>query len=356
MIETSVTQTIKAFALAVGFDRVGVASVEPFDVERLFLEERQRAGYGPHAFEVADIEKRCNPQQYLPGARSAIVVLLSYNLPEPKMPKGLRGWLSRYCRGIDYHDYMIERLQSVADRLLEAIPGAQYRVHVDMDAPLDRALAVRAGLGRFGKNTMLIAPKLGTYTFIGELFTTVDLTPDAPLEISVCGSCTRCLDACPTQCLSEWRIDADRCLGSINQMDGDMLEPYREINGIRLFGCDDCQTSCPYNSKASETPNPALFPLPYPGSYPDLLEILGLDDARFTATWGKTAAAWRGLEVIQRNALVALGNLGKPEAISPLAGFLTHSSPVLRSHAAWALQKISELNPTLIPQIEKLLC
>jgi epoxyqueuosine reductase len=191
------TRALKAYARGLGLDLVGVASAEPFDAERALLEERQASGLGPNPFEVADIQPRVEPERLLPGTRAIVAAGLSYLMPDEPAPESgsPRGWLSRYCRGLDYHEVLGERLEQVAAWLEAAVPGSRTFVHVDTAAPLDRAVAERAGLGRLGKSTNLIAPPFGTWVFLGEVYTTIPLVPDEPATRQVCGSCTRCLDA-----------------------------------------------------------------------------------------------------------------------------------------------------------------
>lgn len=341
-------EALRSFALGAGLDRVGVASAEAFLVEQERLERRKAAGLGPNPFEVQEIAQRVYPQQALPGARSIVAAAMSYLVPdEPEDAEGLRGWLSRYCRGLDYHQVLEERLEQVAAWLRQQVRGARTLVHVDVGAPLDRAVAERAGIGRFGKSTNLIVPRLGTWVFLGEIYTDVPLPPDAPASFQTCGSCTRCLDACPTGCIGEWEIDSTRCLGYVTQMDGPVPTEYRELLGSRLFGCDDCQDVCPYNARPVAGLHPEFAPLPGIGARPHLGGLLALDGPGFHSLYGPTAAAWRGLEPLQRNALIALGNSGDPAAFDLLVDGLTHPSPLLRGHAAWGLGRLAKLVPAI---------
>lgn len=341
---------LKAYGRTVGLDVVGVASAAPFQAEKEHLEWRQAAGLGPSPFEYPEISPRVSPDLLLPGARSIIAAGISYLMPEAPSADGpLRGWLSRYCRGLDYHAVLEDRLKEVACWLEQRVPGVRTLVHVDTGAPLDRAIAERAGLGKLGKSTNLIAPRLGTWVFLGEILTDAALPPDEPLAIRVCGTCTRCIDACPTRCISEWQVDASRCIGYVTQMDGAVPREFREVMGNRLFGCDDCQDVCPYNARPLSGLHPEFAPRPEIGAEPELLGLLAMDEAEFERVYGPTAAAWRGLEPLQRNAVVALGNSGAPAAFGPLAETLGRSSPLLRAHAAWGLGRLAALRPALTP-------
>ena len=343
-------QALVAFARDLGLDLVGVASAAPFAAEEAVLRRREAEGRGPSAFEFADIAPRVQPKLLLPGAQAIVVAGMSYLVPdEPAEAVSVdpAGWVSRYCRGLDYHDVLGGRLRRLADWLEEQAPGARSYVHVDTEAPLDRAAAERAGLGRLGKSTNLIAPPFGTWVFLGEVYTTVALPPDEPATRQVCGSCTACIDACPTGCITPWSIDADRCLGYVTQMDGPIPAEFRPLLGNRLFGCDDCQDVCPYNARPLGGLHPEFAPRPGLGAHPDLLDVVRMDEAAFERLVGPTAAAWRGSQPWKRNALVALGNSGSPAALEPLRDALGHADPLLRGHAAWGLARLAGLRAEL---------
>jgi epoxyqueuosine reductase len=330
---------------------IGVAEADPFVPERRYLEQRKSTGSGPNPFEEGDIEKRTNPSALLPGVRSIIAGGVSYlmsddsSLGSEQVP---RGWLSRYCRGLDYHNVLTDRLEQLCLWLHAQVPDSESQVYVDTGPPLERAVALRAGLGKFGKSTMLITPKLGTWTFLGQIYTTVAIAPDEPLIFNACGSCTRCIDVCPTQCISDWQLDANRCLGYINQMDGMVPAEYREVMGDRLFGCDDCQDVCPYNVNALKDLHSEFKPIPEITAFPNLIEIIEMNEKEFDQKFAPTAAAWRGLETLQRNALIALGNSNLPQAFKPLSETLSHRAALLRGHAAWGLAQLSFHQPHLL--------
>jgi epoxyqueuosine reductase len=348
-VSAGLVAELKAHAATLGLDRVGVTDARPFEAERQALLARA-VSPGLNPYEHQDIADRVEPDRLLPGARSIVAVAMSYAMPEPPEsadPGALTGWLSMYCRGLDYHQLLEGRMGALAAWIESRVPGSRSYVHVDIGPPLDRAVAVRAGLGKFGKSTLLIAPGLGTWTFLGEVYTTAELAPDEPLAFNPCGSCTRCLDACPTGALTEWSLDWTRCLGYVNQMDGAVPEAFRAVMGDRLFGCDDCQTVCPYNRAAATGLHPEYAPLPGIGARPDLVGLMRLDEPAFDSLYGPTAAAWRGLEAVQRNALVALGNTGRAEAIAPLTEALSHDRPLLRLHAAWGLGRLAAQVPAV---------
>ena len=376
---------MKAYARSIGLDLIGVASAEPFLEEKARLERRQAEGKGPNPYEPQEIAPRIYPEQLLPGVQAIVAAGISYLQPEDHdggtgpgkavkaeglsrlPPSGassgageaaqrpaLRGWLSRYCRGQDYHPLLKEKLSQVAAWLEAQVPGTRTLVHVDTGPPLERAIAERAGIGKFGKHTNLITPQYGTWVFLGEILTDLPLPPDQPAE-AACGSCTLCIDACPTQCLTEWNLDANRCLSYITQMKGIIPVEYREVMGSRLFGCDECQTVCPYNRRARPGLHPEFAPQPEVGAEPDLLQIMNMTKSDFRRWFEPTAAGWRGKTTLQRNAIIALGNSGDPAAFEPLARSLRSESQVIRAHAAWALGRLARQAPDLMLQARRLL-
>jgi len=338
-----------AYGHSIKLDLIGIAPAHPFLQEKERLNQRKAAGLGPNPFEHQEIEPRAHPEQLLPGVKSIIAAGISYHVDEPDT--GLeaeteppRGWLSRYCRGQDYHHVLRGRLEQLADWLEARVPGARTMVHVDTGPPLDRAVAERAGIGKWGKHTNLITHEYGTWIFLGEILTDVELPPDQPIE-AACGSCTLCLDACPTQCLTEWQIDGNRCLSYVTQMKGIIPVEYREVMGNRLFGCDDCQDVCPYNRKVKTNLHPEFSPVPEIGAQPDLLKMMTMSKSEFKRWFVPTAAGWRGKTTIQRNALIALANSGHGKALAPLTQALGNESAVIRATAAWGLGRLARQAP-----------
>ncbi|HWI61410.1 MAG TPA: tRNA epoxyqueuosine(34) reductase QueG [Symbiobacteriaceae bacterium] len=337
-------EALKAYAREAGLDLIGVAPAAPFTRDEERLRRRQEAGLGPNPYEYQEIEPRVYPDKLLPGVRSIIAGGISYLMEDEPPREGLTGWLSRYCRGLDYHQILKERLQRVAAWLEGQVPGARTLVYVDTGPPLDRVIAERAGIGKWGKHTNLITPEYGTWVFLGEILTDVELPPDKPVE-AACGSCTLCIDACPTQCITEWNVDANRCLSYVTQMKGIIPTEYREVLGNRLFGCDDCQDVCPYNKKARRGLHAEFAPHPDVGGTPDLLQLMTMTKSDFKRWFEPTAAGWRGKTTIQRNAVIALGNSGDPAALEPLRQALDSESQPVRAHAAWGLGRLARLAP-----------
>lgn len=333
---SDIARRLRREAEELGFHAVGFCDAEVLEKERDYLAAR-----GPGPFEPEDLPPRTDPGMLLDGARSVIVVAMSYHHQDPPRPQGLRGRLSKYCRGLDYHDLMLERLRQLAHRL-ETEHGARSVVYVDTGPPLERAFAEKAGLGRMGKNTNLIIPKLGSWVFLGMLVTDLEIEPDSAATYSICGQCRLCLEACPTRCLDDWVLDSERCLGYLNQKDGEVPEWARESMGDWLFGCDVCQDVCPHNKRALSGLIPEFAPLEYPGAFPDLVSLVEMTEVQFQEWFGPTAADWRGSQAIRRNALVALGNTGDRRAIPVVEAHLSDSDEVLAEQAAWAVERLEK--------------
>ncbi len=312
----NLSQRIKARAQALGFDLVGIASLEPSrhgDFYQRWLDQGY-AGDMAYLARPDAIAKRRDPRLILPGARSAVVVALNYYQgPVERPTQGQRGRVARYAWGDDYHDLMWERLDALAV-FVEAEAGRPVagRRYVDTGPLLERELAVRAGLGWIGKSTMLINPRFGTWLLLGELLLDLELDYDTPFEADRCGTCTRCLEACPTGCiLPDRSLDASRCLAYLTiEFKGERFPADLAPKvGDWVFGCDVCQAVCPWNRFARPSPKPAFQPRPgLP--YPDLAELLALDEEGFRRRF-RGSPIWRAkLRGLQRNAVVALANQG----------------------------------------------
>src|SRR6202166_4088352 len=244
---------LKGWAVAAGFDRAGVAALEPARTGEAFVRWLARGELAGMRCLERRLEARLQPATVLEGARSVLCVALQYHpLDGEREPAGdLWPRVARYARGRDYHDVMGERLRALALRIAAAFPGTASRPYVDTGPVLERELAERAGLGAVGKNTNLLDRQGGSWFLLGELFLTLDLAPDAPVA-DLCGSCTRCLTACPTGALAEpYRLDSRRCISYWTiEHRGALPEAAREVVGGWVFGCDVCQEVCPWNSRA----------------------------------------------------------------------------------------------------------
>jgi epoxyqueuosine reductase len=362
---------LKSWALAAGFDRAGVAALAPSEHGAALLRWLARGEQAGMGYLERRVEARLAPATVLPGAQSALCVALQYQpLAGEEEPAGdLWPWVARYARGRDYHDVMGERLAGLAARIAAAFPGVGARPYVDTGPVLERELAARAGLGAVGKNTNLLHPEGGSWFLLGELFLTLDLAPDAPLA-DLCGSCTRCLEACPTGALPEpYRLDSNRCISYWTiEHRGALPAAARERVGEWVFGCDICQEVCPWNAAPPErrgglpggatgsagrrahegaTEGQTAPPLDHPElrlpparAGLDLAALLALGREEYVERFRGSAMKRAKLEGLQRNAAVAMGNRGDRRHVPALAAALAGGTPLVRSHAAWALSRI----------------
>lgn len=339
LTELALTQALKHKARELGFDHVAIGPADAPE-HGLAFEAWLAAGYaGTMEYLARGRAKRLDLQQVLPGARSVIAVALNYYQGEPSK---VHGWapVARYAWGRDYHEVITPRLEKLLAFLQKATgPDVRGKIYVDTGPVLERDLAARAGLGWVGKNTNLLHPKLGSFFFIGVILTTAELEFDAPLP-DRCGTCRACLDVCPTQAfVAPYVLDARRCIAYLTiEHKGPIPEELREGMGEWAFGCDLCQTVCPWNRKAPQTGEPGFYPRE---PLPDLSELLELDDAGFRERFREMPLTRPKRRGFLRNVAVALGNRRDPDAVPALSRALFDPEPLVRQHAAWALGRIN---------------
>jgi epoxyqueuosine reductase len=343
------TQSVRAEARRLRFDVVGVAGADrPLTADYARYEAFLAAGYhGSMDYLAADAEvrERLDRPSVLEGARSVICLARSYKRNDDHDDGPMAQRVARYARGHDYHNGLRKRLRRLAAFVRGLAPGVSARPLVD-DAPiLERAWAAQAGLGFVGKNGLLIAPGVGSYVLLGEVVTTLALAPDDPLP-GRCGACTRCLDACPTQALVRpFVLDARRCVAYLTiEHEGPLDPALREGVGERVFGCDVCQEVGPFNAGRAEAADAQPF-RPHARLEEASLEgWLGLDAASFEALLSGSPLGRPGLEGLQRNAAIALGNRGDPAARPALAARAAdpRTAPSVREAAAWALDRLGD--------------
>ena len=292
----------------------------------------------------ARAEIRADLERLLPGTRSVICLALNYNTPLPystSLPEATRAWISRYAWGEDYHQVFREKLESFVTLLQQRMPCSfQARIAVDTSPVLERALARHTGVGWLGKNTCLINQQLGSWLFLGEVLTTLDLEPDAA-AVDRCGTCARCLDACPTGALLEPRVlDSRLCISYWTiEARGSIPVEMRPGLGRHVFGCDICQDVCPWNRKAPATQEQAF--LPRPGLFnPPLEELARITEEQFRDLFRDSPIQRVRYRGFLRNVCVAMGNSGDPKFISELKRLAAHPSELIREHAAWALERL----------------
>ena len=345
----TVREAVRDLARAVGFDVARVADARPLDGAATAMRARVADGHleGMAWITEERIARATDPASLLEGARSFVVMAASYWDDVPRPPTDLgnpRGRVARYAWGRDYHDVLRDAANEVATGLTR-IAGRPVRTRTFVDSsPLaERAVAIRAGLGWAGKSTMILAPGTGTYTLLATILTDLEIEPDAPLAKS-CGACTRCIDACPTGALvAPGVLDARTCVSFHTIENRGAIPPgLRPAIGEWLFGCDDCQDSCPVNRRPARGRLADLRANTPDDAWPPLLPILAMDDGQFRARYRQTAIWRTKRRGLQRNACVVLGNVRNPVAVPALAALTLDegADPVVRGHAAWALGRI----------------
>ncbi len=344
MSPQDLAQRVKARGTALGFDLVGISRVGEPAHGGSFAEWLRRGYHGEMGYMARTATQRAHPGEFLPWAPSVVSVALSYSTPYRRPPEsaGIRGWISRYAWGEDYHDLMQAKLEKLLAFVRE-VAGieVQGRVFVDAGPALDREVGARAGIGWYGKNTNLLSMRLGSFFFLGELFLSLELPPDRPLR-DRCGQCRLCLDACPTYAfLGPYILDARRCISYLTiELKGAIPRELRPLVGAHIFGCDICQDVCPYNARMKPTRESAFGPRD--GLYaPELIPLLALSEAEFKARFRGSPILRAKRRGFLRNVCVALGNLKRPESVPALARTLREDpEPLVRAHAAWALGRI----------------
>jgi len=339
---------------ASGLDALGVTTAEAFTATRHDLEERRAAGlHGGMQFTYRNPARSTDPRALLPSAQALVAAARSYSGPDSEGAPADRpqGRVARYSWS-DHYDALRQGLRAVADVLVA--DGWRALVVADENHLVDRAVAHRAGLGWYGKSSLLLIPGAGSWFVLGSVVTDAPLPPTAPEPVpDGCGSCSRCLPACPTGAIvAPGVVDARRCLAWIVQAPGPMPRRLREPMGDRVYGCDDCQDACPPNRvelrrqgsrPGNDDPSGATESVQAGGPWVDLLDLLAADDATLLARHGRWYIAGRDPRWLRRNALVALGNVadpGDPRVAGVLRRFLTGPDDLLGAHAAWALRRL----------------
>jgi epoxyqueuosine reductase len=323
-------------ALALGFDDCRVTTANAPESAPRFTQWLAERRHGEMAYLQRTAPKRVDPQQVLPGARSITMLAVGYHDPDWKSSP-----IARYARYSDYHDILGERLKQLAD-FVNKLGGEGTRSlwYVDTGPLLERDLAQRAGLGFIGRHTNLISRPLGNWIFLSEIISTLDLEPDAP-EKNRCGSCTRCITACPTAAITApFQLDARRCISYLTiELKGSIPVELRPAIGNRVYGCDDCLAVCPWNRFAREGQLMKAHARP-DLAQPELVELLSLDEAGFKRRFAGTPMLRAKRRSLLRNACVALGNIGDERTLPALRKAATDPELLIAEHAAWAIEQI----------------
>lgn len=353
---TDLKAIVKDYAREVGFDLARITDAAVFAADRDLALARIQDGLmdGLPWYTAGRVKRGASPQELLPGAQSIISLGLNYYPADPADDPaegdtaadsrtggpGLTGQIARYARGRDYHRVMKARMRDFAAGLAARLDTPiAARWYVDDGPMLDRAAAARAGLGWFGKNSNILTSELGSWVFLGQVITDLAIAPDAPL-VKTCGSCVRCIDACPTGAIvAPYVIDNARCISHLTiENRGAIPRELRPLLGDWIFGCDLCQEVCPVNRKAQPAQEPAFGKAALATA--DLIEILEMSETDFRERFRGTPILRAKRMGLQRNACVALGNGKNPAAIPALDRALQQGESLVRGHAAWALGQI----------------
>ncbi|MCY7026275.1 tRNA epoxyqueuosine(34) reductase QueG [Streptococcus sanguinis] len=345
----NIKEEIINLAKEIGISKIGFTTADDFDYLekslRLAVEEGRNSG-----FEHKNIEERIKPKLSLASAKTIISIAVAYPhklKQQPQKTAYKRGKFTPNSWGLDYHYVLQDKLDRLAKGIEELTADFEYKGMVDTGALVDTAVAQRAGIGFIGKNGLVISKEFGSYMFLGELITNLDIEPDQPVDYG-CGDCNRCVTACPTSCLiGDGSMNAKRCLSFQTQDKGVMDLEFRKKIKTVIYGCDICQICCPYNKGLD---NPLATEIDPDLSHPELLPFLELSNGQFKEKFGHVAGSWRGKNILQRNAIIALANANDRSAIPKLLEIIDKGqNPIHVATAIWALgQLVREVHPEMI--------
>ena len=345
----NIKEEIINLAKDIGISKIGFTTADDFDYLekslRLAVEEGRNSG-----FEHKNIEERIKPKLSLASAKTIISIAVAYPhklKQQPQKTAYKRGKFTPNSWGLDYHYVLQDKLDRLAKGIEELTADFEYKGMVDTGALVDTAVARRAGIGFIGKNGLVISKEFGSYMFLGELITNLDIEPDQPVDYG-CGDCNRCVTACPTSCLiGDGSMNAKRCLSFQTQDKGVMDLEFRKKIKTVIYGCDICQICCPYNKGLD---NPLATEIDPDLSHPELLPFLELSNGQFKEKFGHVAGSWRGKNILQRNAIIALANANDRSAIPKMLEIIDKGqNPIHVATAIWALsQLVREVHPEMI--------
>ncbi|MFZ5522494.1 MAG: tRNA epoxyqueuosine(34) reductase QueG [Pseudomonadota bacterium] len=336
---------IRAWAHELGFQSVGISDTDLSAAENGLLDWLALGWHGELDYMANHGTKRSRPAELLPGTLRVISLCMNYAPPDARdswqvLAEGARAFISRYALGRDYHKVLRNRLAKLADKIRDTVSEFNGRVFTDSAPVMEVELASKAGLGWRGKHTLLLSREHGSWFFLGEIYVNLPLPVDEPQE-EHCGSCTRCIDVCPTRAIiAPYRLDARRCISYLTiELRGSIPVELRPLIGNRIYGCDDCQLVCPWNSFAQTTVEPD-FVVRHGLDDVSLLELFKWDEAEFKSKFAGSAIHRIGHAQWLRNIAVALGNAAKSdEVISALRLRAGHESELVREHVEWALMQ-----------------
>ena len=349
-------EEIIAYSSSIGIDKIGFASADPFLELKERLITQNELGF-QSGFEEKDIEKRTHPDLLLPEAKSIIAIALAYPTKMKDAPQSTkserRGLFCRASWGEDYHTILRSKMAELEAFILQKVPDARLVSMVDTGELSDRAVAERAGIGWSGKNCSIITEEFGSYVYLGEIITTLPIPPDQPIT-EQCGTCTKCIDACPTGAIVQGgQLDSNKCIAFVTQTKTFLADEFRGKLGNRLYGCDTCQQVCPENKGKDFHLHEEMEPDPEVVK-PLLKELLFISNREFKEVFGSLSGAWRGKKPLQRNAIIALAHYKDETAMNDLERLLKEDPrPVIRGTAAWAIGKIDSEKSESVLKVAK---
>lgn len=336
--------SIKQWGLELGFQQVGITDIQLQIYGKRLQEWLDKNYHGEMSFMTKHGERRTHPEQLIPNTLRIISVRMNYLPANPKIIETLKdptkAYISRYAVGRDYHKLMRKRLQKLADKISSEVDYFGYRAFVDSAPVLEKPIAEKANLGWIGKNTLLINHHAGSWFFLGELYTDLPLPCDQPAT-NHCGSCSACIDVCPTKAIvGPYQLDARRCISYLTiELRGSIPVEFRSLMGNRIYGCDDCQLVCPWNKFAKPTDEKDFQPRHGLNSQ-QLIDLFKWTESQFLNNTEGSAIRRIGYICWLRNIAVALGNApSSPEIITALQHRLNHDSELVREHVQWALSQ-----------------
>lgn len=335
----SIKEQLIGYAKKIEIDVIGFCSAEPFEEIRSVLADRNQRGY-LSGMEEKDLEKRIDPRRTMESAKTMIVIGEGYyTQPNGRKQESLSGRISQSAWGRDYHILVRDKLMRLG-QYLQSLTEAAYQAFADTGPLVDREVAKRAGIGWQGKHCGVISPKLGSWMFIGYLLTDIEIEPDIPMTESLCGDCNLCQLVCPTGALcNPYELQAKICVSYLTQSKEELEPELMEKMGQQIYGCDRCQRVCPYNKEVLPKQYTHIEPALRSGHTP-VADLLQMTNEEFRNTFGQSAAGWRGKKILQRNAVIALGNSGKKEALAMLQTCMRDERPLIRKTAAWAVGRL----------------
>jgi len=338
------TQSIKNKAKEIGFDLVAISPVGEFPENQFFKEWISRGFGGEMHYLENNADKRADIEKVLPGAKSVICCAIYYNTDNPYSTDCFdsdKGWVSRYSWGNDYHEIVGKKLLQLVEQLRILVPnGLRYKYYVDTGPVLEKVFSKYSGIGWIGKNTCLINQQAGSWLFVGEIISDIELDYDSPVP-DRCGTCTRCIDACPTDAIVEpYVLDSRKCISYLTiELKGSIPVDLREGMGNNIYGCDICQDVCPWNKHAHVTDNSNF--IPREGLLnPDLSTLSNLDQDGFRKLFKNSPIKRTKRRGLLRNVMIAMGNSGNKDFIHIIKEALRDEEPVVRAAAVWACWKI----------------